>query len=103
MDQRKEPRLDLEFQVQVWGIDRMAQPFVEVVRARNVSTSGAVLLGLRSKIRAGELLDVQHGAQRAQFRIVWTKPGETGVQALPFEPCIWGVGLPKTFEMAGTG
>jgi len=103
MDQRKEARLDLEFQVRVWGVDRMAQPFAELGRASRVSNGGAVLIGLRSKLRPGALLDVQHGARRAQFRIVWIAPGETGVQALPFEPCIWGVAMPKTSEMVGIG
>lgn len=103
MDQRKEPRLDVEFQVHVWGVDRLSRPFAEMVRARNVSNKGAVLLGMRSKIRAGDLVDVQHSGRRAQFRIMWTRTDEIGIQALPFEPCIWGGSLPKTFEMAGTG
>ena len=80
----------------------MAQPFAELVRARNVSAKGAVLVGVRSKIRAGALLDVQHGARRAQFRIVWIGPGEMGIRALPFEPAIWGVAIPKTSEPVGT-
>jgi len=82
----------------------MAQPFAELVRVGNVSNRGAVLIGVRSKIQVGELLDVQHGAVRAQYRIIWTNTsGETGVQALAFEPPVWGIGLPKTFEMGGTG
>ena len=81
----------------------MARPFAEVVRVKNVSLSGAVLLGVRAKIRAGELLDVQHGSLRAQFRIAWAGSGEAGIKALPFEPCVWGIALPKTLEMAGTG
>jgi hypothetical protein len=103
MDRRKESRLKLEFPVRIWGVDRMARPFAEIARVKNVSLSGAVLLGIRSKIRAGELLDVQHGTQRAQFRIIWTRPGETGIEALPFEPKIFGFGVPKTFELAGSG
>ena len=103
MDRRKEHRLDLELSVQIWGVDRNSRPFAEVVRATSVSASGAVLLDVHSKLHAGELLDVQHEARRAQFRIVWTRPGETGIQALPFEPPIFGVGVPKTFEMAGSG
>jgi len=103
MDQRKESRFDLEFQVRVWGVDRMSQPFAELVRAGNVSNSGAVLLGLRAKIRPGALLDVQHGSQRAQFRIIWVAPGEAGIRALSFEPCIWGVAMPKRSEMVGAG
>jgi hypothetical protein len=102
MDRRKERRLDLELSVQIWGVDRNVRPFAEMVRATSVSASGAVLLDVHSKLHAGELLDVQHEARRAQFRIVWTRPGETGIQALPFEPAIFAVEVPKTFAMAGT-
>ncbi len=103
MDRRREPRLKVEFPVHIWGIDRMARPFAEVVRVKNVSLSGAVLLGVHAKICAGQLLDVQHGSLRAQFRIAWAGSGEAGIQSLPFEPCIWQVVLPKTFEAVGTG
>jgi hypothetical protein len=103
MDRRRESRLKIEFPVRIWGVDRMARPFAEVVRVTNVSLSGAVLFGVRAKIRAGELLDVQHGSQRAQFRIAWAGSGEAGIQALPFEPTIWGVKVPKRLETAGTG
>ena len=104
MDRRRELRLKLELPVRIWGVDRTAQPFAELVRVRNVSNCGAVLIGLRSKVQTGELLDVQHGASRAQFRIVWMSlSGEAGIQALAFEPPILGIGLPKVFDMVGTG
>ncbi len=104
MDRRTECRFSLELPVRIWGVDRMARPFAELVRARNISEHGAVLVGVRSKVRTGELLDVQHGANRAQFRIIWTSvSGEAGIQALAFEPPIWGLGLPQGFEMVGTG
>ncbi|HUM06525.1 MAG TPA: hypothetical protein VLT90_13755 [Terriglobales bacterium] len=103
MDRRKEPRLDLEYSVQVWGVDRNARPFAELVRATSVSSQGAVLLDVHSKLRMGDVLDVQHEAQRAQFRVVWTCGGEAGIQALASEPAIFAVDMPKTFEMAGTG
>jgi hypothetical protein len=78
--------------------------FCEVVRVRNVSDHGAILIGVRAKVQTGEVLDVQHGAARAQFRIVWMSlSGEAGIQALAFEPPILGIGLPKVFEMVGTG
>jgi hypothetical protein len=103
MDRRKEHRLDIELSVQIWGVDRNARPFAELVRATSVSDSGAVLLDVHSKLHAGEVLDVQHEARKAQFRVVWTRPGETGIQALPCQEPIFGVGMPKTYEMAGTG
>jgi len=103
MDRRKEPRLKVEFPVRIWGIDRMARPFAEVVRVINVSLSGALLLGVRAKISAGGLLDVQHGKQKAQFRIAWASSGEVGIEALPAQPCIWEVALGKTLDMVGAG
>jgi hypothetical protein len=103
MDRRKEPRLKVEFPVRIWGVDRMARPFAEVVRVKNVSLSGAVLLGVHAKIRAGELLDVQHGSQRAQFLVAWAESGEAGIQSLPYEPCIWHIAMPQTSDMVGTG
>jgi hypothetical protein len=104
MDRRTERRLNLELPVRIWGIDRMSRPFAEIVRVRNVSNRGAILIGMRSKVQTGELLDVQNGAFRAQFRIIWMSvSGEAGIQALAFEPPIWGIGLPTTFELVGTG
>jgi hypothetical protein len=104
MDRRKERRLNLELPVRIWGVDRMARPFAEMVRIRNVSNHGGVLIGVRAKVQAGEVLDVQHGATRAQFRIVWMSlSGEAGIEALAFEPPILGIGLPKVLEMVGTG
>jgi hypothetical protein len=104
MDRRKERRLNLELPVRIWGVDRMAHPFAEVVRVRNVSNHGAVLTGMRSKIQTGEVLDVQNGASRTQFRVVWMSVlGEAGIQALELEPPILGIGLPESFDMVGTG
>jgi len=104
MDRRKERRMNLEFSVRIWGVDRTSQPFAELVRVRNVSNGGAVLLGVRSKVQTGDVLDVQLGASQAQYRIVWMSvSGEAGIQALPFEPPILGIGLPKVCEMVGTG
>ncbi|MFY9907481.1 MAG: hypothetical protein WBD45_19925 [Terriglobales bacterium] len=110
MDRRKERRLNLELPVRIWGVDKMAHPFAELVRVRNVSNRGAVLTGVRSKIQTGEVLDVQLGSSRTQFRIVWISlSGEAGIQALAFEPPVFGmdmgvgIGLPQVFEMVGTG
>jgi hypothetical protein len=120
MDRRKERRLNLELPVRIWGVDRMGRPFAEIVRIRNVSNGGAVLANVRSKVQTGDALDVQHGASRSQFRIVWMGPsGEAGIQALEMEAPIFGmdlgmdvgtklgvapsIGLPKFFDTVGTG
>jgi len=82
----------------------MSRPFAELARARNVNEKGAELIGMRCKLRPGALLDVQHGAMRAQLCMVWTSvSGEAGIQALAFEPPIWGIGFPQVYEVVGTG
>jgi hypothetical protein len=108
MDRRRERRLILELPVRIWGIDRMARAFSEIVRVRNVSNGGAVLTGVRAKIMVGDQLDMQLGTSRATFRIVRTSlSGEAGIQALASEPPIFGIwagtGFPTVFEMVGTG
>jgi hypothetical protein len=108
MDRRKERRLNLELPVRIWGVDRLARPFAEIVRVRNISNGGAVLVGVRSKLHTGELLDVQLLASRAQFRIVWMSlSGEAGIQAMetdaPVFSMVGNAGLPKVFDMVGAG
>ncbi len=108
MDRRKERRLNLELPVRIWGVDKMAHPFAELVRVRNVSNRGAVLTGVRSKIQTGDVVDVQLGASCSQFRIVWISlSGDAGIQALAMEPPIFDMatdtGHPQVFEMVGTG
>src|SRR5438128_10312540 len=100
MDRRKERRLDdLELSVQIWGVDRNARPFAELMRATSVSASGAVLLDVHSKLHATDLLEVQHEARRAHVRVVWPRPIETVMQALPREEPIFEVEIPKTLEI----
>jgi hypothetical protein len=103
-DRRKQGRPDLELPVRIWGMDRMARPFAKRVWVRKVSDHEAILIGVRAKVQTGEVLDVQHGAERARVPIVgMSLSGEAGIRALEFEPPILGIGLPKVFEMVGTG
>jgi hypothetical protein len=101
MDRRNARRLEMEFSVRVWGVDRHARPFAELVRATRISANGAVLLDIHSKVQPGDVLDVQHEARQAQFKIIWTQPGEIGIQAMATEPAIFAG--PATLEMTGTG
>ena len=70
MDRRKEVRHEIEFSVQIWGVDHNSRPFAEMVRATSVSPSGAVLLDVHSRLHAGEFVDVQHEARKAPRWIV---------------------------------
>jgi hypothetical protein len=64
-------------------MDAHGQPFTNSALVTNMSTGGLVVQGVRRKIRTGEILDVQMGEDKAQFRVVWVVSegtGEIGLQ-----------------------
>jgi hypothetical protein len=99
MDRRRNQRVATLVPVRVWGLDARSMPFTQLATVTNISSSGAVIEGMHTRIRPGEILDVQFGSERTQFRVVWTgKPGtrrggEIGLERLAIEPYIWGVDL----------
>jgi hypothetical protein len=65
----------------------------------DISPGGGRLGGLRSLVQSGEIILIQRGQQRAQFRVVWAKqmgPGEiqAGVELLDLDEKVWGIDLP---------
>src|SRR5436190_13939738 len=86
MDRRHSARVDVQLPVEVWGLDAHGRAFMDPAIVTNMSNDGLILQGLRRKIRAGEILDVRMGNDKAQYRVVWVggpgsrKPGELGMQ-----------------------
>ncbi|HTS70438.1 MAG TPA: PilZ domain-containing protein [Terriglobia bacterium] len=109
MDRRRNPRVTALLPVRVWGVDAHSQPFMQLVRVKNISHGGAVVQGMRRRVRPGEILEVQSGAEKAQFRVVWVgslgsrREGEIGIQSLPSEPDIWELELHACAQTAGQG
>ncbi len=97
MARRRESRVNTAFPVRIWGVDSYCRPFMQLASVRNISSLGAVLQNVRSRVRTGEILDVQYDGQKAQFRVVWAgkagtiEAGEVGLQRLPDEPYIWDI------------
>jgi cytochrome c-type biogenesis protein CcmE len=71
MDRRQSPRVEVQFPVQVWGMDAFGQPFTSAALVTNMSAGGLVVEGVMRRIRADEVLDVRMGDEKAQFRVVW--------------------------------
>ena len=109
MDRRRSRRVTAMLPVRVWGVDGKGLPFSQMARVRNISNQGAVLHGIQRPVKAGELLHVQVGQQKAEFQVVWTgKPGtrqhgEVGIQTIPSEPYIWDVDLAQCSQFVGKG
>jgi len=109
MDRRRSPRVSAHLPVRIWGVDAHDLPFMQLVSVKNLSSTGAVIHGMRRQIKPGEILEVQFDDEKAQFRVIWTglhgthSAGELGLQRLASEPCLWGVALGCYSELVAEG
>lgn len=109
MDRRRSPRVGAHLPVRVWGVDAHDLPFMQLASVKNLSSSGAVIHGMRRQVRPGEILEVQMDQEKAQFRVIWTgmpgtqASGEIGLQRLASEPCLWSVALGCYSELVAQG
>jgi len=109
MDRRREMRVETALPVRIWGIDSYSRPFMQLATVRNISSLGAVLQNVRSKVNPGEIVDVQYDGQKAQFRVVWAgragtmEAGELGLERLPEEPYLWNVDPVRCGQMVENG
>jgi ribulose bisphosphate carboxylase small subunit len=72
IERRKEPRVRVSLPVRVSGIDAEGERFTAtVVVATSLSRSGALLTGLKTELRCGDMLALEYEGHKADFRIVW--------------------------------
>lgn len=97
---RREQRIVKDLPVRVRGIDSSGHPFKQTAYTVDISRSGARLDSAGSPKGPGSTLDVQHGKEKAHFRVVWIgeedtpQQGQVGIQCLEEGKNIWGVPLP---------
>src|SRR3989442_7420615 len=107
MDRRRNARVAAFIPVRLWGIDANSLPFTQMATVKNISSSGVEIHGLMRQVLPGELLDVQLGEDRAQYRVVWAgrmgsrKEGEIGFESLEAGTLIWKLGLPRCSPIPG--
>ena len=107
MDRRRSPRVEAIFPVRIWGLDANTVPFMENARATSISSGGALILGFRRQVRLGELLEVQLGEEKCQFRVVWVgkgrNTGELGLESTAAETGLWDINLCRCSQFAAHG
>jgi hypothetical protein len=87
MSRRREPRVERNFEVKVWGLDRHGKPFMQHARTLDITQMGARLIGIDC-VNVGETIGIQNGDQKARFKVVWMgrentpKAGQIGVHCL---------------------
>jgi|SRR5678815_2670536 len=76
-EQRREPRKHECLIVTISGRDKRGHSFTQNVVANSISGSGALLSGITSLLRAGDLIWVEHAGQRYRFKVVWVRDSES--------------------------
>jgi len=78
LGERREPRIQARLQVRIAGIDASGRPLLQMVTTRNISRQGALLEGIQSKLKLGEIVAITYKSSRARFRVIWV--GDAGTE-----------------------
>ena len=105
-DRRREQRTPIDITLLVWGVDTHGERFLQEAHARDISLSGALLSGLETDIRSGDVIGILCGKRKARFRVVWVRYDDSGdkmlvaVQRLAADACPWPELLNEASESA---
>jgi len=92
---RPDPRIAADLDVRVWGMAANGQTFSQHVRARNISSSGALLVGLENEPKVGDVIGVQFEDKKSRCKVIWVMDSgalqkvQAGVQIVSGQDCPW--------------
>ena len=95
-----EPRLTVDLPVRIWGMNAEGRAFSQHARAQNISKEGALLSGVESELKVGDVIGVQCGDKKARCNVVWVvntgliQKNQVGIKLLSDQECPWKVYLP---------
>lgn len=99
-DQPLEPRISVDLPVRVYGMTAEGRAFSQTARAQNISSEGALLSGIESELKVGDVVGVQCDAKKARCTVVWVmntgaiKKNQVGVKLLDGQECPWKTYIP---------
>jgi hypothetical protein len=70
-ERRREPRTKADLSLTVWGVDANGERFLQKVHARDISLSGALLFGLDTELRSGDVVGILYAGRKARYRVIW--------------------------------
>ncbi|MGP0017414.1 MAG: PilZ domain-containing protein [Candidatus Sulfotelmatobacter sp.] len=73
VDRRREPRSSADLPLLVWGVDTRGERFLQEARVRDLSLSGALLSGLDSELRSGDVIGILYAGKKARYRVIWVR------------------------------
>jgi hypothetical protein len=95
LDRRREPRRQIDLGLFVWGVETKGERFLQEVRARDISLSGALLTGFETQLHCGDVIGILFLGLEARFRVVWVHHDHNGrrvqaaVELMEPDACPW--------------
>ena len=92
---KPDPRVTSDLSVRVWGMSASGQTFNQHVRARNISSSGALFSGFEHELKVGDIIGAQYNDRKTRCRVIWVmdcgpmQKIQAGVQIVADQECPW--------------
>ena len=99
-EHQTEPRLTVDLPVRIWGMTAEGRAFSQHARAQNISSDGALLNGVESELKVGDVIGLQCDQIKARCTVVWAmntgaiKKNQVGIKLLADQECPWKTYLP---------
>jgi hypothetical protein len=96
MARRREERIIISLPVRLWGMDVNGKPFTQNAASVDITRLGARIQGVTCQIQHGDIIGIQHGSDKARFRVIWVarsgsrNEGQIGVHCVEAGKYIWG-------------
>ncbi len=94
-DQQTEPRLSVDLPVRVWGMTAEGRPFSQSARALNIGSKGALISGVESELKVGDVVGVQFDDKKTRCAVISVmnagpvKKNQVGIELLAAQECPW--------------
>src|ERR1039458_5786024 len=107
--QQTERRLSVDLPVRVWGMTAAGRAFSQSAHALNISSEGALISGVESELKVGDVIGVQFDEKKVRCTVISAmntgpvKKNQVGIKLLAAEECPWKSYLPldgKTIRTA---
>src|SRR5271170_1355336 len=99
-EHQTEPRLSVDLPVRVWGMSAEGRPFSQSARAQNISSEGALISGVETELKVGDVVGVQCDEKKTRCIVIWAintgpaKKNQVGVKLVADQECPWKNYLP---------
>jgi PilZ domain len=99
-DPKSEPRLTVDLPVRIWGMSAEGRPFSQHARAHNISSEGALISGVETELKVGDVIGVQCDEKKTRCTVIWAvntgpiKKNEVGIRLVAEQECPWKSYLP---------